>query len=176
MNVFWSLAQVVDFGCAECHLMALLKTVASIKEGYGVDIDASLIEHYQGRIRPATYDYLDKRPQPLVLRLYHGSVAEYDRCLEGVQAVIMLEMWVEISFNSGFSLSVVGECDYHCRIEHLEQPVLEAMPPVVFGLLQPKLVYITTPNADFNQLFPDFSGFRHPDHKFEWTRAEFQAW
>ncbi len=35
---------------------------------------------------------------------------------------------------------------------------------------------MTTPNAEFNVLFPGFKGFRHPDHKFEWSRAEFQDW
>lgn len=39
---------------------------------------------------------------------------------------------------------------------------------------------MTTPNFEFNVLFPDFKQgvrkFRHPDHKFEWTRAEFEAW
>jgi hypothetical protein len=63
-----------------------------------------------------------------------------------------------------------------CRIEHLEPHILAALPPAIFGCLQPKIVYFTTPNAEFNELFPNFSGFRHSDHKFEWTRAEFQSW
>jgi hypothetical protein len=37
--------------------------------------------------------------------------------------------------------------------------------------MRPKLVVVTTPNAEYNTLFPDFEGpFRHWDHKFEWTR------
>ena len=36
---------------------------------------------------------------------------------------------------------------------------------------------MTTPNSEFNIVFgPDFSGFRHWDHKFEWTRKEFEDW
>ena len=38
------------------------------------------------------------------------------------------------------------------------------------------MAVFSTPNADFNVLFPRFTGFRHPDHKFEWTRNEFTAW
>lgn len=41
------------------------------------------------------------------------------------------------------------------------------------------MVIFTTPNFEFNVLFgePIFpNGFRHDDHKFEWTRAEFQEW
>lgn len=35
---------------------------------------------------------------------------------------------------------------------------------------------MTTPNYEFNQLFPGSRKFRHYDHKFEWTRQEFQTW
>lgn len=62
------------------------------------------------------------------------------------------------------------------RIEHLEPDILDSVPKVVFGQLSPKVVIVTTPNVEFNVLFPDLKGFRHYDHKFEWTRAEFQEW
>ena len=43
--------------------------------------------------------------------------------------------------------------------------------------MKPKLVVITTPNREYNVLFENFEGpFRHPDHKFEWTRDQFQSW
>ena len=47
---------------------------------------------------------------------------------------------------------------------------------VVFGFMVPTSVIISTPNAEFNSLLPGLTGFRHYDHKFEWTRAEFQRW
>ena len=62
------------------------------------------------------------------------------------------------------------------RIEHLEAPVLSQLPHSLFGVLNPKVVILTTPNADFNVLFPDLTGFRHWDHKFEWNRKEFKSW
>lgn len=62
------------------------------------------------------------------------------------------------------------------RIEHLEPDILSSMPEVVFGHLSPKVVIVTTPNVEFNILFPGLKGFRHYDHKFEWTRAEFEEW
>ena len=55
-------------------------------------------------------------------------------------------------------------------------PVLRDVPAAVFGFLRPKRVVMTTPNAEYNVLFPGFTGFRHFDHKFEWTRSQFQAW
>ena len=65
---------------------------------------------------------------------------------------------------------------YFARIEHLEAPVLSQLPYSLFGVLNPKVIILTTPNADFNVLFPDLTGFRHWDHKFEWTRMEFNSW
>ena len=40
----------------------------------------------------------------------------------------------------------------------------------------PQHVIVSTPNSEYNVLFPNFSGFRHWDHKFEWTRREFSQW
>ena len=62
------------------------------------------------------------------------------------------------------------------RIEHLVPDVLQLAIEMVFGQLQPRVVVVTTPNSDFNVLFPNFSGFRHWDHKFEWSQQEFNTW
>lgn len=47
---------------------------------------------------------------------------------------------------------------------------------VLFGFMAPSAVIISTPNADYNPLLPGLVGFRHPDHKFEWSRDQFQLW
>lgn len=65
---------------------------------------------------------------------------------------------------------------FYCRIEHLYPDVLDAFPYNIFCYVHPKLVIVTTPNAEFNILFKDFKKFRHYDHKFEWTREQFQDW
>ena len=43
----------------------------------------------------------------------------------------------------------------------------------MFGEARPATVVVTTPNAEYNALFPNLAAgaFRHPDHRFEWTRA-----
>ena len=63
-------------------------------------------------------------------------------------------------------------------IEHLDPDRLSTLAEVVFGVAHPKTVVITTPNADHNALFETLpaGAFRHPDHRFEWSRAEFQVW
>ena len=63
-------------------------------------------------------------------------------------------------------------------IEHLDAPRLAAFERVVFDFARPATVVITTPNADYNPLFPTLPAgqMRHRDHRFEWTRAEFARW
>jgi len=81
-----------------------------------------------------------------------------------------------------------------CRIEHLPHNILLAFAPVLLGVYHPKNLLVTTPSYTFNARFtsPDAPAsartgykdptgrtdriFRHSDHKFEWTREEFQAW
>lgn len=63
------------------------------------------------------------------------------------------------------------------RIEHLYLHELENFAEAIFGRLMPLIVVITTPNAEFNVMFSMANRkFRHPDHKFEWTRQEFENW
>jgi hypothetical protein len=63
-------------------------------------------------------------------------------------------------------------------VEHIDPDRLPALADAIFGAVHLKTVVVTTPNADYNALFPTLAagGFRHPDHRFEWTRAEFRAW
>jgi hypothetical protein len=37
---------------------------------------------------------------------------------------------------------------------------------------------VTTPNAEYNVKWPSLPAgrFRHQDHRFEWTRQEYQDW
>lgn len=148
--------KVLDFGCAEAKLVKVLinqESLTQLEEVVGVDIDRELLESNKFRIRPLTSDYLRPRNHPLKVSLYQGSVAEPD------------ERFVDFDLISCIEL-----------IEHLEDDILHLMPQVIFGQLSPKIAIITTPNVEFNVLFPNFQGFRHHDHKFEWTRAQFQEW
>ena len=64
----------------------------------------------------------------------------------------------------------------------MDPPVLEKFWGVVLGALKPKLVIVSTPNAEFNIYFSQLNYgtpkaiFRNDDHRFEWTRREFQDW
>ena len=64
------------------------------------------------------------------------------------------------------------------RIEHLDPQVLENVPRNIFGYVKPKIAIFTTPNSEMNVLFDGLleNGFRHDDHRFEWTREQFEDW
>ena len=61
-------------------------------------------------------------------------------------------------------------------VEHLKPEMLPELQKNIFGYIRPKVVIISTPNADFNVLFSSGKKLRHWDHKFEWTQDEFQNW
>ena len=63
-------------------------------------------------------------------------------------------------------------------IEHMEAERLPAFEQALFGHARPGAVVITTPNREYNALFEGMpeGAKRHPDHRFEWSRAEFEHW
>jgi 3' terminal RNA ribose 2'-O-methyltransferase Hen1 len=63
-------------------------------------------------------------------------------------------------------------------IEHLDPGRLDAFEAALFGATRPETVVVTTPNVEYNALFETMPAgtLRHRDHRFEWTRREFEAW
>ncbi|XP_072743769.1 uncharacterized protein Hen1 [Anoplolepis gracilipes] len=145
--------KVVDFGCAEMSFLRYLKNTEGIEEILCVDIDRDVLQYNKVKAEPYLKDYLSRRKTPFAIEICEGSIIHNDRKLEQTDAVICIEL-----------------------IEHLYPDVLMELPFNIFEYIRPKVVIVTTPNADFNVLFPNFSGYRHPDHKFEWTREQFQNW
>jgi 3' terminal RNA ribose 2'-O-methyltransferase Hen1 len=89
------------------------------------------------------------------IRLIHGSLMYRDARLAGYDAAAVVEV-----------------------IEHLDPPRLRAFERVLFEFARPATVVLTTPNREYNATFEGLpaGAFRHRDHRFEWTRAEFQVW
>jgi hypothetical protein len=63
-------------------------------------------------------------------------------------------------------------------IEHLDPHRLTAFERVVFEQARPAVIVLTTPNREYNVVWESLAAgeMRHGDHRFEWTRAEFEAW
>ncbi|NXA84140.1 HENMT methyltransferase, partial [Thryothorus ludovicianus] len=145
--------KVADLGCADCSLLWMLKFYSCIEVLAGLDICANVMKEKMHMLSPLPADYLQPSERSLTVTLHHGSVAHKDPCMLGFDLVTCLEV-----------------------IEHLEESELKKFPEVVFGFMAPSIVVISTPNSDFNPLLSREMVYRHPDHKFEWSQAEFQSW
>jgi len=143
--------RVLDLGCGEGRLLALLRKDASFTELLGMDVSPRVLEIARDRL------HLDRVPvrQQDRIRLIQGSLTYRDARLAGYDAAAVVEV-----------------------IEHLDPARLAAFERVLFEFAQPGTVVLTTPNAEYNVRWPSLPAgrFRHRDHRFEWTRAEFQAW
>lgn len=144
-------SRILDLGCGEGRLLAALVKDHAFTEIVGVDVSARSLEIAARRLH---LERANERQRER-LRLLQGSLTYRDSRLEGFDAAVLMEV-----------------------IEHLEPGRLPALERVVFEFAKPPTVVVTTPNAEFNVRFPDLpaGNFRHRDHRFEWTRAEFAAW
>lgn len=140
--------RVVDLGCGHGVLLRWLREHPQFTRLLGIDIDAKAIVQARQQL---DLDLL-KPDRRLHVRL--GSFEESDWAEAGIDAAVMLE-----------------------TIEHIDPGRLSKVENSVFGRLRVNTVVITTPNKEYNPLhgMPDHER-RHPDHRFEWTRAQFQSW
>lgn len=152
---------VTDLGCGDGRLLNWIKTVPQLGVANFIDIDYPLLEsQLEYRFTPVFGEVFFGRPQskkPLNVKVYCGNLLENPDERLDADCFIMVEV-----------------------IEHLIQEDVDRAEQIVFGHFQPKMVIITTPNSEFNVLLrqPDepTDKFRHWDHKFEWTREEFNDW
>ncbi|XP_005388887.1 PREDICTED: small RNA 2'-O-methyltransferase [Chinchilla lanigera] len=144
--------KVADLGCGETELLRLLKIYPCIQLLVGVDIDEEKLQSNGHHLSPYLGEFVKPRNLDLTVTLYHGSVVERDSRLLGFDLITCIEL-----------------------IEHLDSDHLARFPEVVFGYLSPAMIVISTPNSEFNPLFPIVT-LRDADHKFEWNRTEFQTW
>jgi 3' terminal RNA ribose 2'-O-methyltransferase Hen1 len=144
-------SRVLDLGCGEGRLIGELLKEPSFSLVTGFDVSHRALEAARQRLR---LDTLSERQKERVT-LLHGSLGYRDKRLSGYDAAVAMEV-----------------------IEHIEPPRLDAFEVVVFGNAKPGAVLITTPNAEYNALFAGLptGELRHRDHRFEWTRAQFQEW
>jgi len=144
-------ARVLDLGCGEGKLLWALLADGQFERILGMDVSWRSIEIATERLK---LDQLAEK-QRARIELIQGSLMYRDKRLEGFDAAAVIEV-----------------------IEHLDAPRLAAFERVVFDFARPATVVITTPNADYNPLFPTLPAgqMRHRDHRFEWTRAEFARW
>jgi 3' terminal RNA ribose 2'-O-methyltransferase Hen1 len=143
--------RVLDLGCGEGKLIRALLREKQFVEIVGLDVSIRSLEVAQRRLK------LERLPtgQAERVKLIHGSLMYRDQRLEGFAAAAVVEV-----------------------VEHLDPPRLSAFERVLFELAKPATVVLTTPNREFNVKWETLGAgrLRHPDHRFEWTRQEFQDW
>lgn len=143
--------RVLDLGCGEGKLVNELLHETSIRSVTGFDVSHRVLEIARQRLH---MDTLPPRQRQRIT-LVHGSLTHRDKRLSGYDAAVAMEV-----------------------IEHIDPQRLEAFEEVVFGVAKPGAVLVTTPNAEYNVHFHGLpsGAFRHKDHRFEWTREQFQGW
>ncbi|MDQ3856786.1 MAG: 3' terminal RNA ribose 2'-O-methyltransferase Hen1 [Chloroflexota bacterium] len=143
--------RVLDLGCGEGQLLRALLADRAFEEIVGVDVSHRALERAAEKLR------LDRLPptQRERVKLLHGSLIYRDRRLEGYDVAAVVEV-----------------------IEHLDPERLAAFERVLFEYTRPGAVVMTTPNAEYNVRWQTLPAgkFRHRDHRFEWTRPEFEVW
>ncbi|MEO6510624.1 MAG: 3' terminal RNA ribose 2'-O-methyltransferase Hen1, partial [Nocardioides sp.] len=142
---------VVDVGCGEGSLLRSLLDDPSYSEVLGVDVSPTALETAERRLH---LDTMNDRQRERI-RLVQSSLTYRDERLAGFDAMVLMEV-----------------------VEHLDPPRLPALEDAVFAHARPGTIVLTTPNAEHNVRYDGLApgAYRHPDHRFEWTRAELRAW
>jgi 3' terminal RNA ribose 2'-O-methyltransferase Hen1 len=142
---------ILDLGCGEGKLLRHLIGDAHFEKILGMDVSWRSIEIAADRLK---LKQLPER-QRARIDLVQGSLMYRDKRLNGFDAAAVIEV-----------------------IEHLDTARLAAFERVLFEFGKPAHVIVTTPNAEYNALFLTLPAghFRHRDHRFEWSRAEFATW
>jgi 3' terminal RNA ribose 2'-O-methyltransferase Hen1 len=142
---------ILDLGCGEGKLLKLLLQEATFERILGLDVSYRALELAQKRLH---LERMSERQRKRIT-LQHGALTYRDKRLEGYDAAAVVEV-----------------------IEHLDEQRLAAFERALFEFARPATVVLTTPNAEYNVKFANLRAgkFRHLDHRFEWTRQQFQEW
>jgi 3' terminal RNA ribose 2'-O-methyltransferase Hen1 len=143
--------RVVDLGCGGGALLCDLLADPQFTEILGVDVSAGALEAAARRLR---LDRLPERQRERIA-LRQSALTYTDASLAGYDAAVLMEV-----------------------IEHVDEVRLPALEHAVLGVARPRTLVVTTPNVEHNVRFETLppGRFRHADHRFEWTRAQFRDW
>jgi 3' terminal RNA ribose 2'-O-methyltransferase Hen1 len=143
--------RVGDLGCGEGELVRDLLAERGIERVVATDVSARALQIAARRLR------LEKMTEQQRDRLliFQSALTYRDDRVAGLDAAVLMEV-----------------------IEHVDPPRLDALERAVFGHAAPATVIVTTPNVEYNVHFDALPAgtMRHRDHRFEWTRREFESW
>ncbi|MBD0402522.1 3' terminal RNA ribose 2'-O-methyltransferase Hen1 [Flammeovirga sp. EKP202] len=142
---------VIDLGCGEGKLIRMLIKEKQLEKIVGMDVSYQDLTKCRERLH-----WEEMAPkQKERIDLFQGALTYQDDRLAGFDAATIVEV-----------------------IEHMDESRLQSFERVVFEFAKPKTVFLTTPNGEYNVLYESMeeNTMRHTDHRFEWTRAEFETW
>ncbi len=142
-------SRVLDLGCGPGALLSALLADRQFTEIVGADVSSRALDQAARKLR---LEQMSERQRSRIT-LWQSALTYRDDRLRGFDAAVLMEV-----------------------IEHVDPPRLPALAASVFGHARPTTVVLTTPNAEYNVHYAGLTGLRHTDHRFEWTRAQFQAW
>lgn len=169
-----SASSLVDFGCGSGSLLdSLLLYPTSLEKIVGVDISPRSLARAAKSLHTKLNSLLGVEDTSSVIKsavLYDGSITEYDSRLHGFDIATCLEV-----------------------IEHMEEKDACLFGDVVLSSFCPKILIVSTPNYEYNVILQGSTQqsqeedldeknqaqsckFRNHDHKFEWTRSQFNHW
>jgi 3' terminal RNA ribose 2'-O-methyltransferase Hen1 len=143
--------KIIDLGCGEGKLIRKLLKEKQFEQITGMDISYSELTKCKERLH---WEEMAPRQKERIV-LFQGSLTYKDKRLDGYDAAAIVEV-----------------------IEHMDENRLKSFERVVFEFAQPKTVILTTPNGEYNVMYEklDAGSMRHSDHRFEWTRNQFENW
>jgi 3' terminal RNA ribose 2'-O-methyltransferase Hen1 len=144
-------ARVLDLGCGDGRLLQAMLRDGSFERIVGVDVSYAVLERAARRLRLQEMSPMQRERVELI----QSSLTYKDRRLGGYEAAAVVEV-----------------------IEHLDPSRLDVFERALFGVARPSTIVLTTPNAEYNVRFEGLpaGSLRHRDHRFEWTRADFETW
>lgn len=140
---------VIDVGCGPGHFLDRLVRTSSFTRIAGTDVSTRSLQLAARRLQ---VDRMSERQADRVA-LFQSALTYEDERFAGFDAAVLMEV-----------------------IEHVDPARLDAVERVVFGAARPRAVLVTTPNSEYNVRYENLAEMRHPDHRFEWDRAQFAAW
>ena len=144
-------ASVIDLGCGDGKLLRLLLKEKQFTRIAGTDVSYSELEKSQDKLH---WNEMPEKQRER-LSLFQSSLTYRDKRFSGFDAAAVVEV-----------------------IEHLDPNRLPALEKSLFTYAKPQTTVLTSPNREYNVRYENLSAgkVRHSDHRFEWTRSEFEAW
>ncbi|XP_074570629.1 small RNA 2'-O-methyltransferase isoform X2 [Curcuma longa] len=160
-----SAATLVDFGCGSGSLLdSLLDHATSLEKIVGVDISR------KGLTRAA--------------KILHQKLSQNSGTCTSIRHAVLYygSITVPDSHVFGFDIGTCLEV-----IEHMEEDQASLFGNIALGTFCPRILIVSTPNYEYNPILQRSAAptseektapckFRNHDHRFEWTREQFERW